>query len=63
MDTLSQILLALFSLLMLWGLYTSIKKNPHAFSKQALSSSAYTLALLALLLMALIGLCILLLKN
>lgn len=63
MDTLSQILLALFSLWMLWGLYTSIKKNPNAFSKQALHSSAYTLALLALLLMTLIGLCIWLLKN
>jgi biotin transporter BioY len=46
-----------------WLLYRSIRGNPQAYSRENINKSVYTLGILALILIAFIGLIILLLKN
>lgn len=48
--------------LMVWFIYRSIRSNPQAFSKENLSKSFFTLGMLALLLIAFIGLLVLMLR-
>lgn len=47
----------------IWLIYRSIKHNPKSFSRENLGKSVYTLALLALGLIAFVGLLVLLLKS
>ncbi|NKB46883.1 MAG: hypothetical protein GKR77_03770 [Legionellales bacterium] len=49
--------------LMVWLLFRYAKSNPQAFSKENLSKSFFTMGVLAILLIAFIGLCILLLNT
>ena len=51
------------ALLMGWLVYRNVRTNPQAFSAKSLGKSAQTLAVLALLLIAFIAFCILLLKQ
>lgn len=48
--------------LMVWFIYRSIRSNPQAFSKENLSKSFFTLGVLALLLIAFIGLLVMMLR-
>jgi len=50
-------------LVMAWLLYRQIKGNPQAFSRENGSKSLYTLAILALILIAFIGLLVLMLRS
>jgi len=57
-----KLLAILFCVWALWRLYDYLKANPTALSFDALSKSLRTLGLLALLLIALVGLAVLLLR-
>ena len=45
-----------------WLLYSQVKSNPEAFSTANFSKSAYTLGILALVLIAFIAFCIMILR-
>lgn len=63
MQTFYQILGLIGAGLILFILYRTIKGNPGQFSKDNLNKSAYTLGILAVVLIAFIGLLILILRN
>ena len=58
-----KILAILGSLLIVWILYRGIRGNPNAFSKASFNKSLTTMGLLALILMAFITFCVLLLRS
>ncbi len=62
MQFLSQILLILGVGIILWLSYTSIRRNPQAFSLANINKSVFTLGLLALFLIAIIFILVWLLK-
>jgi hypothetical protein len=57
-----KLLAILFCVWALWRLYGYLKANPEALSLDALSKSLLTLGFLALLLIAIVGLAVLLLR-
>lgn len=56
------LLAALVAGLLIWSLYSKVKNDPSAFSKDNLGKSFYSLGLLALALIALIAFCVMLLR-
>ena len=56
MGTFTAILMALFSLFLVYRLYTMLKSNPELISKQNISKSFMTTGVLALGLIAFVGL-------
>lgn len=58
----TEILFLLGAALLGWLLYRSIRKHPQSFSRENLGKSFYTLGILALILIVVIGLLVLLLK-
>ncbi|KTD64176.1 hypothetical protein [Legionella shakespearei] len=63
METLYQILGLLGAGLIVFILYRAIKGKPEMFSKENLSKSSYTMAILAIILIAFVGLLVLMLRN
>lgn len=59
----TNILYIIGAALMLWFLVRTIRGNPQAFSKENLSKSIYTIGLLTLFIIAIICICVLLLKS
>jgi hypothetical protein len=55
MSFLGQMSLMCFLAFLAWRLYTGIKNNPGAFSRVNLGRSAWTMGILALMLIALVG--------
>lgn len=62
METLYQILGLLGAGLIIYFLYRTVKGRPELFSKENVSKSSYTMAILALFLIAFIGLLVLMLR-
>lgn len=60
---LANILLTLFFTGLIWLMYRGIKNNPQLFSKANLSQSFTTMGILALILIAVIGSVIVLLRQ
>lgn len=58
----AEFLVILGSLFLIWMLYSSIRANPQLLSKANLSRSFTTMGVLALLLIAVIGITILMLR-
>jgi hypothetical protein len=48
---------------LIWMLYRGIRGNPEAFQKKSIEKSAWTLGVLALLLIGLIGFVVLILRQ
>lgn len=63
MQQLMQVLLIVGAGLILWFLYSQIRRNPAAFSKKNLNQSFFTLGVLALFLIGIIGLAVIWLKH
>lgn len=59
----TNILYIIAAVLMLWLLVRMVKGNPQAFSKENLSKSFYTVGLLTLFVIAVIFICIFLLRS
>jgi hypothetical protein len=51
------------AVLMIWLIFRMVRGNPQAFSRENLSKSVYTIGILTVILMAVIFLCVLLLRN
>lgn len=49
--------------LMLWFMVRTIRNNPQAFSKENLGKSFYTIGILALIIIAVIFFCVMLLRT
>ena len=58
-----KILFLIGGLIIAWFLYRTIKRNPGAFSSKNLSKSAFTMGVLALLLIGFIALMIMFLRG
>lgn len=56
------VLLLIGATLLLWFMIRTIRTNPQAFSKENLSKSFFTIGILALLIIAVIVVCIMLLR-
>jgi hypothetical protein len=63
MTTFTQIILLILIPVLGWFLYSYIRKNPQAFSRENLGNSFFTLGILALILIAFIAICVWGLKN
>lgn len=63
MGVFTQLLLVAGAGLLIWYLVRTIRSNPEAFSKVALSKSFYTMGILALALIAFISVCIAILRS
>lgn len=63
METLYQVLGLIGAGLIIYLLYRTIKGRPELFSKENLNKSFYTMGLLAIGLIAFVGLLILMLRN
>lgn len=48
---------------LIWYMLRTIRGNPQAFSKENLGKSAYTIGILTLIIIAVIALCIMLLRT
>lgn len=57
------LLTCLLAVALLWWLIRSIRGNPEAFSKVNLGKSFYTMGILALLIIAIIFVCVLFLRT
>lgn len=57
------ILLLIGAALMLWFMVRTIRNNPQAFSKENLGKSFYTIGILALIIIAVIFFCVMLLRT
>ena len=60
---LSNFLLLLGFGFMVWLMVRTIKSHPELFSKNALNKSFYTMGILALVLIVVVGLCIIFLRQ
>ncbi|MCW5589602.1 MAG: hypothetical protein KIT27_08080 [Legionellales bacterium] len=58
-----KILYALGLVVLAIFLFMTIRNNPQWFTKENFSKSSYTLAILALFLIAVVGMCVLLLRH
>lgn len=56
------ILFLIGAAVMLWFMVRTIRSNPQAFSKENLGKSVYTIGILALIIIAVIFLCVMLLR-
>ncbi len=63
MTTMNSILLVILSIVLLWVLYSSIKNKPEAFSAKNLNKSFFTMGVLAVILIIVIGLAVIMLKK
>ena len=63
MQTWEQIALIIGGLLIAWWGFITVKRNPSAFTKENFGKSLSTLGVLALILIALIALCIWILRT
>ena len=59
----SSLLYLLGAGLMVWIIVRMVRRTPSSFSKESLSKSAFTLGLLALMLIGVIFLCVVMLKS
>ncbi len=57
------ILFLIAAILMLWLMTRMIRNNPHAFSKENLGKSLYTIGVLTLLLIAVVFFCVMLVRS
>lgn len=62
MHLLTQILLIILGIAIVFILYRSIRYQPDKFSKENLNKSAYTMALLALILIAFVAFLVMMLR-
>lgn len=60
---LQEIILIFVGLFFMWVTIKSLKANPKLLSPKNISKSFYTMGLLALLLIAFIGLCVIVLRS
>ncbi len=60
---LNQILVLLTAIMVIWFTIRMIRGNPDAFHSESLHKSFFTMGILALILIAFIGICIWLLRN
>ena len=63
MTTMNSILLVILSIVLLWVLYSNIKNKPEAFSAKNLNKSFFTMGVLAVILIIVIGLAVIMLKK
>ena len=63
MEQISKIIAAVFFAFLIWYLYSQIKNNKEAFSKQNLGKSFHVMGLLALLLIVFIAVCVFVLRH
>ncbi|MGQ3889657.1 hypothetical protein ACQUW5_11560 [Legionella sp. CNM-1927-20] len=63
METVYQILGLIGAGLIIWFMYRSIKYRPDLFSRDNLNKSFFTIGILALILIAFVGLLILMVRN
>ncbi len=49
--------------LLVWMAVRMVRGNPTAFSKESLGKSVYTMGLLAIMLIVVVGFCVLMLKS
>ncbi len=63
MTTMNSIVLVILSIVLLWVLYSSIKNKPEAFSAKNLNKSFFTMGVLAVILIIVIGLAVIMLKK
>jgi len=59
----TQLLLLIGAGLTIWWLVRSIRSNPEAFSKAVMNKSVYTMGILAIILIAFIAFCIMILRS
>ncbi len=59
----SQLLLLVGAGFLVWYIVRTIRNQPEMFSKQMFSKSFYTMGILALILIAFVGLCIFILRS
>ncbi len=62
MGVFTQLLLVVGAGLIIWYLIRTIRSNPGAFSKAMLGKSAYTMGILAVILIAFVAVCIMILR-
>jgi NADH:ubiquinone oxidoreductase subunit 6 (subunit J) len=60
---LTQILVLLTAVMVIWLTIRMIRGNPEALHREALSKSFFTIGILALILIAFVGICIWLLRS
>lgn len=60
---LNQILVLLTAIAVIWFTVRMIRGNPDAFNRESLNKSFFTMGVLALILIAFIGICVWLLRN
>ncbi|WP_131782003.1 hypothetical protein [Legionella gresilensis] len=63
METVYQILGLIGAALIIWIMYRSIKSRPDLFSRDNLNKSFFTMGILAIILIAFVGLLILMVRN
>ncbi|STX50002.1 Uncharacterised protein [Legionella busanensis] len=63
METFYQILGLIGAGLIIWFMYRSIKSRPDLFSRDNLNKSFFTMGILAIILIAFVGLLILMVRN
>lgn len=63
METLYQILGIIGAVLVVWIMYRSVKQRPELFSRDNLNKSFYSMGILALVLIAFVGLLIFMLRS
>jgi hypothetical protein len=62
-NTLTLILFVISAAFLLWFMFRTIRHNPHAFSKENLSKSIYTMGILALILIVIVFVCVWFLRT
>lgn len=62
MGVFTQLLLVVGAGLIIWYLIRTIRSNPGAFSKETLGKSAYTMGILAVILIAFVAICVMILR-
>lgn len=63
MELFIQLMLLLGGGLIIWYMVKTIRSNPEAFSKAMFSKSFYTMGILAVVLIAFISICIMILRS
>jgi hypothetical protein len=63
MGIINALIMAIISALLLWLLYSTIKNKPELFSAGNINKSFFTMGVLAIILIAVIGLTIMLLNS
>ena len=63
METINQLAAILFGAFLIWMLYRYVKRDPESLSGANINKSFYTMGILAVVLIAFIGLVVMLLRS